>query len=68
LASEIDRDYSFFLNSDLSEYASKWIAIVDGAIAAVGDRADEVYQKAREKYPGRKISVDRVPGMEVMVL
>ena len=30
---EIDKDYAFYLSSDLKEYAGKWIATVDGRIA-----------------------------------
>ncbi len=63
-----DKNYEFYINADLSEYAGKWIAIVDGKVVASGDRADEVYRKAKEKYPDKIIAIDKVPTDEVLVL
>ncbi|NPA75080.1 MAG: succinyl-CoA synthetase subunit alpha, partial [Euryarchaeota archaeon] len=48
-----DKNYEFYINADLSEYAGKWIAIVDGKVVASGDRADEVIDKARKEYPDK---------------
>ncbi|MCD6275724.1 MAG: succinyl-CoA synthetase subunit alpha [Thermoplasmata archaeon] len=63
-----DKNYEFYINTDLSEYAGKWIAIVDGKVVASGDRADEVYRKAKEKYPGKMIAIDWVPESDLLVL
>ena len=46
-----DKNYEFYINADLSEYAGKWIAIVEGKVVASGDRADTVYDEAKRKYP-----------------
>jgi len=36
-----DKNYEFYINADLSEYAGKWIAIVDGKVVASGGRSGE---------------------------
>ena len=38
----------------------KWIAIVDGRVVASGERADEVYEEAKRKYPNKTIAIDKV--------
>ena len=63
-----DKNYEFYINADLSEYAGKWIAIVDGRVVASGDRADEVYEEAKKKYPDKTIAIDKVPENNLMIL
>jgi ABC-type hemin transport system ATPase subunit len=63
-----DKNYEFYINADLSEYAGKWIAIVGGKVVASGDRADEVYEEAKRKYPNKTIAIDKVPENNLMVL
>ena len=63
-----DKNYEFYINADLSEYAGKWIAIVDGKVVASGDRADEVYRMVKEKYPDKIIAIDRVPEKNLLIL
>ncbi len=67
-AEEKDKNYEFYINADLSEYAGKWIAIVDAKVVASGDRADEVYNEAKKRYPDRIIAIDKVPTDDVLVL
>ena len=63
-----DKNYKFYINADLSEYAGKWIAIVDGKVVASGDRADVVYDEAKKKYPNKIIAIDKVPTDDILVL
>mgnify|MGYP000660350989 CR=1 FL=1 len=63
-----DKNYEFYLNADLSEYAGKWIAIVDGKVVASGDRADEVMEEAEKKYPNKEITLAKVPTDDILVL
>jgi hypothetical protein len=65
---EIDKDYAFFLNTDLSEYSGKWIATVNGEIVASGNRADEVMKEAERKHPNALISLSKVPTEELLIL
>ncbi len=63
-----DKNYEFYINADLSEYAGKWIAIVDGKVVASGDRADEVMKEAEDKYPNKEITLAKVPTDDILVL
>ena len=63
-----DKNYEFYINADLSEYAGKWIAIVDGKVVEWGDRADKVYNEAKRKYPNKTIAIDKVPENNLMIL
>jgi hypothetical protein len=64
----ICKNYQFYLNSDLSEYSGKWIAMVDGKVVASGERADEVYKNAKKKHPKKKIAIDMVPSSDILIL
>ena len=63
-----DKNYEFYINADLSEYAGKWIAIVEGEVVASGERADEVMKEAEEKYPNKEITLAKVPTDDILVL
>ncbi len=63
-----DKNYEFYINTDLSEYAGKWIAIVDGKVVASGDRADEVIDKVRKEYPDKKFLISKVPEPGMLIL
>jgi len=53
-------NYEWFLKSDLSQYAGKWLAIVDQKIIAVGKNAREVIEKAKKQYPQKRPFVTKV--------
>ena len=63
-----DKNYEFYINADLSEYAGKWIAIVDGKVVASGDRADMVYDEAKRKYPEKEVMLAKVPTADTLIL
>ena len=63
-----DKNYEFYINADLSEYAGKWIAIVDGKVVASGDRADIVMREAEKKYPDEEIDLAKVPTDDLLIL
>ena len=65
---KVDKNYEFYINADLSEYAGKWIAIVDGKVVASGDRADEVGKEAEKKYPDKTITLAKVPSDDILIL
>jgi hypothetical protein len=45
-----NKNYEFYINYDLRQYSGKWIAIINGKIAAEGDRADTVISMVKKKY------------------
>ena len=63
-----DKNYEFYINADLSEYAGKWIAIVDGKVVASGDNPEEVYMDALKTVGNKEISLAFVPGDELLIL
>ncbi len=63
-----DKNYEFYINADLSEYAGKWIAIVEGEVVASGERADEVGMEAERKYPNKKIALVKIPTEDTLIL
>ncbi len=63
-----DVNYEFYINADLSEYAGKWIAIVDGKVVATGDRADVVYDQAKKRYPDKEVMLAKVPTDDTLIL
>ncbi|UCE39567.1 MAG: succinyl-CoA synthetase subunit alpha [Thermoplasmata archaeon] len=65
---EIDKDYEFYLSSDLKEYTGKWIATVEGKIIASGDKADEVMKEAEKKCPNKIIALSKVPTDDLLIL
>ena len=63
-----DKNYEFYINADLSEYAGKWIAIVDGKVVASGENPEEVYMDALKIAEDKEISLAFVPGDELLIL
>ena len=63
-----DKNYEFYINADLSEYAGKWIAIVDGKVVASGDNPEEVYMEASKIAGDKEISLAFVPEDELLIL
>ena len=63
-----DKNYEFYINANLSEYAGKWIAIVDGQVVASGEDPEKVYIEAEKIAKGREISLAYVPTDELLIL
>jgi len=63
-----DKSYHFFINNDLSEYAGKWVAIVDEEVVASGDNAKEVFEAAKSKFPDRLPALAKIPKDEILIL
>jgi hypothetical protein len=53
---------------DLGKYVGKWIVIVDNAVVSSGIVAKEVFAEAKQKYPGSKPLLLKVPSDSVMLL
>lgn len=63
----MESNYEVFLKTDLKKYEGKWIAIAQNEIVAYGDNAKEVYKKAQEKFPNKKIMIVKVPEKESLI-
>lgn len=59
----------FKINIDYDRYGGKYIALLDNkTIVTSGGDVKEVWEKAKKKYPDRKISLMKVPRPEIMIL
>ncbi|RLF49186.1 MAG: succinyl-CoA synthetase subunit alpha [Thermoplasmata archaeon] len=65
---KVDKNYEFYIKADLSEYAGKWIAIVDGKVVASGDDPEHVYMSAEKSAKDKEISLAYVPRDELLIL
>jgi hypothetical protein len=63
-----DKAYNFYITHELTEYAGKWVAIVEDEVIASGDNARLVLEQAREKRPGVEPALAKVPKGEILVL
>lgn len=61
-------EIEWFSKADLSEYAGKYIAIIDNQVAAFGEDAKEVWNKAREDFPDKIPSLTKIPKEELLIL
>ena len=61
-------DYEWFIKTDFSKYAGRWIATIGKRVVAEGDDAETVYKEAKNKYPGKKPSLAKIPTGDTLVL
>ena len=55
-------------SQELSEkYPGKYVAIVGDKLVAIGHSEPEVFEKAKEKYPDKEVSIVYLPTDEEMV-
>lgn len=52
--------YEWFLKHDLTEYAGKWVAIIDKEVVATASTAEVVIAEAQKKYPKKTPFVTKV--------
>lgn len=61
-------DYDWFVNTDLSRYKGKYVAVANRKVVSSGYDAKKVYEKARKKAPRSKPTLAKIPLEDVMVL
>jgi len=64
----MSRNYEWYIKTDTTKYAGKWIAIVNQKVVSTGEDAKKVYQDAKEKYPRKKPSLAKVPTKDTLIL
>lgn len=62
------KDYDFFIKTDLSRYKGKYVAIAGEEIISSGYNAKSVYQRAKKKVPRLKLTLAKIPLEDIMVL
>lgn len=64
----VKSEFDYLMSVDIGKHVGKWIAVVGNEIVTVGDSGKEVFEKAKEKYPGKTPFIMKVPSDEVMLL
>lgn len=63
----MDKNYNFFMKSNVDHYAGQWIAICDQKIVAHGKDVKTVFKQAKEKCPKERPLLTRIPDKETMI-
>ncbi len=63
----LSKNYEWYIEADTEQYSGEWIAIVDGEVVVSGDDAEKVYKEAERKYPGKELSIAKVPDKQILV-
>ena len=62
------KNHEAFLNTDLSELAGKWVAIVDGKVVEHGDNLKLILESVEKKSPGKKPLIAKAPTKRLLIL
>ena len=62
-----EKNYQYYMNTDISEYSGEWIAVCDDKIVAHGHNLKEVVEQAKKNSAGKKFLLARVPSEETMI-
>ncbi len=63
----MDKNYTFFMKTNVEKYIGEWIAICNQTIVSHGKDVKKVFREAKEKYPKEKPLLTRVPDKETMI-
>ncbi|MBI2660622.1 succinyl-CoA synthetase subunit alpha [Candidatus Woesearchaeota archaeon] len=63
----MEKNYEFFMKTDLSHFIGKWIAICNEKIVSSGNNPKQVFQEARRKCPSERPLLAKVPEKETMI-
>lgn len=63
----MDKNYQFFLKTNIDNYVGKWIAICEQKIVASGKDAKKVFEEAKQRCPRKRQLLTRVPDKETMI-
>jgi hypothetical protein len=61
-----DKVYNFYITHELTEYAGKWVAVVEDEVVASGDNARLVLEQTRKNRPGSEPALAKVPKGEIL--
>jgi len=64
----IDENYEYFIETDLSEYEGKYVAIHNNEVQFSGDNLKELYYLMRERFPDAIPFITRVCSGQAMIL
>ncbi len=62
-----EKNYHYFMEADISNYAGEWIAIAENRIIAHGNNVKEVAAQAQRISNGNRFLLAKIPGEETMI-
>ena len=65
---DIISDFDSLSEEKFTEYAGKWIAVIEGKIIVHGSSFKEVYEIVSKKYPEKKPLIGKLPEAGLTVL
>ena len=63
----MDKNYQFYMDTNVDRYVGQWIAICNEQIIASGTDVKKVFTEAKQKFPKEKPFITRVPDKETMI-
>ena len=63
----MEKNYNFFMKTDVSNYIGKWIAICNQKIVSSGKDAKKVFQEAKKKCPKERPLLTKVAEKDTMI-
>jgi len=59
--------YAYYIEVDLSAYTGEWIAIIDDKIVSHDKDIKKVYREAKERFPGKRPLLAKVPEEKALI-
>ncbi len=63
----LDKNYNFFLETDLDKYKGEWVIICEDKIISHGNNLKEIVEEAKKRCANKKFLITRVPSEETMI-
>jgi len=63
----MDKNYQFFMKTNLDHYIGQWVAICSEKIVSHGKNVKEVFKEAKEKCPKERPLLTKIPDKETMI-
>lgn len=63
----MDKNYQFFMKTNVDQYIGQWVAICDEKIVSHGSNVKEVFKDAKQKCHSKRPFLTRVPDKETMI-
>lgn len=61
-------EFQFFVETPLTQYKGKYVALLGKKVVASGVSAKEVWEKAKRKYQKELPTIAKIPKEEVLVM
>jgi len=63
-----NKEFEFYVKTDLSKYKGEYIAIVEDKVVASGENAKDVLEEARRKFPNKNPLLAKIPRKDTLIL